>query len=127
MIINLVDENSTRIQLKILFSKTPPGKRRRKHGRELIDTTCRIFDRLPETEKPTEKSVDDDLAGLGIARQSALDGYNKIVGKKIALTRAINKIPYLLSTGCTTKAGIERQSMRQHIWNVFHATFKKWR
>lgn len=122
MIVNLSNEDDKAIQLKILFSKTPPGKRRQKQGRELIDTTCKIFDKLHESEASF-----DELAGMGIARQSFLDDYSKIVGKKIALTRALKKVYYLQSFGCSTQDAVIRRKMRQHIWNVFHATFKNWR
>ena len=114
MIVNLIDEYGRKIQLKILFWKTPPKKRRRKHGRELIDTTCQIFDTF------------QSLLATGIAKQNSLDRYNKIIGKKVSLTRAINKINCLRSTSCSTEDGYTRRRMRQQIWAEFHKTFGRW-
>ena len=114
MIVNLIDEYGRKSSIEILFWKTPLEKRRRKHGRELIDTTCKIFDTF------------QSLVATGIAKQNVLDRYNKIIGKKIALTRAINKLQCLRSTGCSVEASNTRWQMRQQIWTEFHKTFGKW-
>lgn len=119
MIINLINEDSAKSQLKILFWKTPPEQRRRKHGRELINTTCQIF--------LNDGTSGGTLLAMGVAKQNSLDRYNKIVGKKIALTRAINAIPGLRSVGCPTEEGKIRRKSRQQIWAEFHKTFGRWR
>ena len=114
MIVNLIDEYGRKIQLEILFRRTPLEKRRQKHGRELIDTTCQIFDSF------------QSLVAVGTAKQNPLDSYNKIIGRKIALGRAINKITCLRSTGCPVEDGYTRRKMRQQIWIKFHKTFGGW-
>lgn len=91
----------------------PPEKRRQKNGHELIDTTCQISWNGKELTCET-------------ARQNHLDSYNKIVGKKVALTKAINEIYFLKSTGCTNSARNRRRLMRTQIWAEFHKTFGRW-
>lgn len=113
MIVNITNWENTKISLTILFSKTLEYKRRFRHGKELIDTTCRIF------------WGDKELA-CETARQSYLDAYNKIVGKKIALTRAIAAIPFLRKEGCPAIESIHRKINRQTIWMIFHKTFGRW-
>ena len=75
-------EGNLKIVLDIIFTKTPPGERRHFGKRELIDTGCVI-------------SRDGRLIACEFARQNPLDDYNKIIGKKVALAKAISQIEFL--------------------------------
>ena len=111
-----VDNYTTPIVLDIVFRKTNRFERRRKNGKELIDTTCMIF------------RVGREIA-CATARHNPLDDYNKIVGKKIALDKAIAQIEFLKRPhhcGISEIGYPQRRIMRRHIWEVFHQTFGRW-
>jgi len=114
MIVELKSEGGLKITLDIMFLRANKKQRRRKNKKELIDTACIIF-------------RDNREIACGIARQNHLDNYNKIVGRKVALAKAIANIgflQYMPSQACSINR--RRRSMRQHIWNVFHQTFGRW-
>lgn len=112
-----------KVVLDIIFQKTNPGERRRKNKRELIDTTCIIFRGGQEI-------------AYAVARQSPLDNYSKIIGKKVALARAIANIefsrlvPQVPATPEAPEAleapEASSREMRRHIWDVFRQTFGRW-
>jgi len=99
--------------LDIIFRKTNTNERRRYNNKVLIDTACMIF-------------RDDREIACAIARQNPLDDYNKIVGKKVALAKAIDKIEFLKSIPKSMMAYHHHHEMRRHIWEVFHQTFGRW-
>lgn len=131
MRIELQRDDDVKVILDILFWKTAPGERRIVNGRELIDTTCQVS-RVMYEDRPMT------LITKAEARQNPLDNYNKIVGKKVALAKAIANLTFLkpipfffmgdldLSRQQCNNINIRRRSMRQHIWNVFHQTFGRW-
>ena len=113
MRVELQSEGDLNITLDIMFLRANKKQRRRKNKKELIDTACIIF-------------RDDREIACGIARQNHLDNYNKIVGRKVALAKAIVNIEFLRYIPQMCSINIRRRSMRQHIWNVFHQTFGRW-
>jgi len=113
MIVQILDDEETMRELKILFSKTPVSKRRKKNKKELIDTTCSIF-------------VDGVLVCDTIAKQNPLDHYNKIVGRKVALAKAISQIRFLSPVSSTHVWFQKRREKRKMIWSIFHKTFGRW-
>jgi len=119
MKVELQLEGDLNITLDIIFWKTAPGERRIVNGKELIDTTCQIC-RDGETSPVLRELT------CAVARQNPIDNYNKIVGKKIALARAIANIEFLKPIPQIKAADLRRRSSRQHIWNVFHQTFGRW-
>lgn len=88
MRVELLRDDDVEVVLDILFWKTAPDKRRIVNGKELIDTTCQI------NIAGDTSTVLRELT-CAVARQNPLDNYNKIVGKKIALARAIANIAFL--------------------------------
>ena len=122
MRIEFQKEDNVPTVLDILFWKTAPGERRIVNGRELIDTTCQIS-RVMYSDKPMTLLTKTE------ARQNPLDNYNKIVGKKVALAKAIANLVFLKpirELGKESSMNLKRRLMRQHIWNVFHQTFGRW-
>lgn len=113
MIVTLTNWDDETFDIKILFWKTHPQKRRYVNGRVLIDTTCRIF-------------LGEEQLSCATAFQSPKDAYNKIIGKKIALTRAISTITSLQSFGCSAAESEHRRLLREAIWLEFHRTFGRW-
>lgn len=76
-------ENKTIIvKFKKLYREYTPFsfKHERNIYKTLIDTECEIYRRI-EGQK--------FVIGLGVAKQSTKDDYNKVLGKKIALGRAL--------------------------------------
>lgn len=124
MIIELKNEKGENVALDIIFWKTAIGERRKINGKELIDTYCQVS-RIIQIN-PMESVLIIKTKAL----QNPLDRYNKIVGKKVALAKAIAGIAFLESLVSQYDRDIaihlRRRSMRQHIWNVFHQTFKRW-
>lgn len=108
-------EGNLKIVLDIVFRKTNRHERRRVNGKELIDTTCMIL-------------RDGREIACATARQNPLDDYNKIVGKKIALTKAIAQVEFLkhLPEYYNLTTNHCRKIMRSHIWDAFHQTFGRW-
>lgn len=90
--------------LDILFWRTNKDKRRYQNRKELIDTTCVIF-------------WDGREISRGVAMQNPLDTYNKMTGRKIALTKALVNLRKDMNLVF---------KMREHIWKVFHQTFGRW-
>lgn len=119
MKVELRRDDDVEVVLDIMFWKTAPGERRIVNGRELIDTTCQIC--LDGETSPVLREL-----ATAVARQNPLDNYNKIVGKKIALARAIANITFLKPIPQICSINTRRRSSRQHIWNVFHQTFGRW-
>lgn len=119
MRVELQRDDNVEVVLDIIFWKTAPGERRIVNGKELIDTTCQVS-RVMYEDKPMT------LITKAEARQNPIDNYNKIVGKKIALARAIANIEFLKPIPQICSINIQRRSSRQHIWNVFHQTFGRW-
>jgi len=126
MRIHLQKDDNIEVVLDIIFWKTAPADRRKINGQELIDTCCQVS-RVMFSVQPMV------LLCTAIAKQNPKDGYNKIVGKKIALAKAIaeiaflNRIPPLLQHSQEShNINIQRRTMRQHIWNAFHQTFGRW-
>lgn len=116
MRVDVFDDENGRVTLDIMFRKTIPSERRHQNKKELIDTTCFIF-----------------RAGVQLAyataRQNPLDDYNKIVGKKVALAKAIakSKILKLSFHSYQTLTGKHRRKVNcRRIWKVFHQTFGRW-
>ena len=112
--------------LQIDFHK----EHRTKGKKDLIDTFCIIYEVLKQKR----------TIAIGRTNQNPLDKYNKIVGKKIALHRALNP----RFSGPITKKDLDYYSLsgvidgdycelfskkenRTKIWNTFHTTFKRWR
>ena len=119
MIVKLKKDDNVEVVLDILFWKTAPGERRIVNGKELIDTTCQI-------NINGETSIVSRELTCAVARQNPIDNYNKIVGKKIALARAIANVEFLKPIPQICSINIKRRAMRQHIWNVFYQTFGRW-
>ena len=123
MIVELKDDEGLDVVLDIVFTKTAFSKRRKVNNKELIDTYCqvsRVTQINPIELQPLTTTT---------AFQNPLDKYNKIVGKKIALAKAIAEIEFLLPLHQYNRdesVHLKRRSMRQHIWNVFHQTFGRW-
>lgn len=113
------DINNKDVVLDILFWKTAPSERRIVNGKELIDTTCQIC-RDGETSPVLRELT------CAVARQNPIDNYNKIVGKKVALAKAIANLAFLKPIPQICNINIRRRLSRQHIWNVFHQTFGRW-
>jgi hypothetical protein len=116
MKVEIFDDENNKVILDIIFRKTNTGERRRFGKKELIDTACMIF-------------RDGREIACAIARQNPLDDYNKIVGKKIALTKAIVQIKLLKlsSYSYQTLTGKHRRKVNcSRIWKVFHKTFGRW-
>jgi len=106
-------EGNLLIILDIVFRRTNRNERRRYNKKELIDTACIIFNKGREI-------------ACAIARQNPLDEYNKIVGKKIALAKAIAQIGFLERMIYYPMETHRRKIMRKHIWEIFHQTFGRW-
>ena len=113
MKVELLAEENLKIVLDIIFRKANPGERRRQNKKELIDTACMIF-------------RDGREIACTIARQNPLDAYNKIVGKKVALAKAIANLDFLKRIPQIREADHCRYRMRRLIWEVFHQTFGRW-
>jgi len=125
------DINNQDVVLDIIFWKTAPGERRIANGKKLIDTHCRIS-RVMYADKPATSIIET------IAFQNPLDNYNKIIGKKVALAKAVADIDFLkritqynkllqrFSSEEIRSMNLKRRLMRQHIWNIFHQTFRRW-
>jgi hypothetical protein len=86
----------------------------------LIHTICKIFKYVPLPHTtgremfPTEKH----LISIGTAYQNPADRYNKVTGKKIALTRAMN------SSGFKVRFPVnEIRDTRFHFWGAFWSEF----
>lgn len=120
MIVELTNEENENIVLDIVFSKTAIDGRRKVNGKELIDTYCQVS-RVTQIN-PTELQPLTTTAAF----QNPLDEYNKIVGKKVSLAKAIADIGFLKPIPQCEGIHLKRRSMRQHIWNVFHQTFGRW-
>jgi len=120
MIAELINEEGETVVLDINFRKTTIGERREVNGKELIDTYCKVS-RVTQIN-PTELQTLTTTAAF----QNPLDEYNKIVGKKIALAKAIADIGFLKPIPQCEGIHLKRRSMRQHIWNVFYQTFGRW-
>lgn len=121
-------EDNVPAMLDITFWKTAIGDRRKVNGRELIDTTCQIC--VDGDTSPVLREL-----ACATARQNPLDKYNRIVGKKVALAKAIAGIAFLkpismsrrdLTTAECNSMNLKRRLMRQHIWCIFHRTFGRW-
>jgi hypothetical protein len=84
--------------------------------RELFDTHCVILWLEAEETKFEPKNI----MAHKVARQNPLDRYNKIVGKKIAMTRALKAIPAL---NLPTKRAKQN---RTAFWNAFQEEFGRW-
>lgn len=84
--------------LTVIFKKSPRIIFRTR--RLMIDTFCFIYD-------------GPDRIGQALAKQNPLDTYDKITGKKISLTRALQ---------CDDCIELDK-GMRTTIWNAFRATF----
>lgn len=116
MIVELQRENGVSIILDIVFWKTSLGGRRKVNGKELIDTTCQVC--IVGDTSPTGRELTRT-----VARLNPKDRYDKTVGKKVALTKAIANLAFLNPVLQCIGINQKRRSMRQHIWNVFHQTF----
>lgn len=116
MRLSMLNEDNVRMNLNIVFAKTPLNERRRCGNKELIDTTCKIF--------CNEQMIADETV-----RQNPADSYNRIVGKKLALQRALQRphglapYPTGFSQGHINKT---RREIRKKIWQEFHRTFGSW-
>lgn len=120
MRVELLDDNVS-IVLDILFWRTSPALRRKENGKELIDTYCRV-----SREVGADKSV--TLYTQTVARQNPVDDYNKIVGRKVALAKAIAKLSFLKfelrdNIRICCPVNYRKHKMRKRIWQVFHQTF----
>ena len=116
MRVEVFDDENGKVTLDIMFTRTPLGGRRYFGKKELIDTTCFIF------------RAGRQLA-YATARQNPLDNYNKIIGRKVALAKAIakTKILKLSPHSYQTLTGKHRRKVNcSRIWKVFHQTFGRW-
>lgn len=119
MRVTLRRDDGVKVVLDILFWKTTPGERRIVNKKELIDTTCQI--NIDGETSPVLRELT-----CAIAKQNPIDNYSKIVGKKVALAKAITNIEFLKPIPQVCSINIKRRGMRQHIWNIFHQTFGRW-
>lgn len=110
MKVEVFQTENEKVILDIMFLRANPKQRRHKGKKELIDTACIIFE-------------DGREIACGIARQNPLDNYNKIVGRKVALAKAIAKVGFLKPFLIYTQ---RRREMRRQVWKVFHQTFGRW-
>jgi hypothetical protein len=115
MKVNLLNEDNAKFDLDIVFHKTKFDDRRlvvKSNGKvhELIDTHCIVF---LEGEELTHT----------IAYQNPKDNYNKIVGRKVALAKAIKEMYFVKRHG--TGSDEYHLGMRKQIWQVFKETFMK--
>lgn len=81
--------------------------------RDLIDTDCVIF-----LLKYKEMDCKFQL-GYGTAKQNPCDRYNKFVGKRVALQKALQKILYFFPLS-------GKKERRKRFWEAFYETFKRW-
>lgn len=110
MKVSLKTEDDVPVDLEIRFSRTSVGLRRRKREKELIDTRCRIF-RYGK------------VIAEAVAYQSWRDKYNKIIGRKIALAKAIKQVGCLKPMPAIEISDKHRHEMRRQLWQVFHDNF----
>ena len=120
MRVEVIAERNLKIVLDIIFRRTNPGERRHSKRKELIDTTC-IISRIGGVAQGVAMEI-----ARGVSRQNPLDSYNKIVGKKVALTKAIAKIEFLKRIPHCFTTSHARKVTRRQIWEVFHQTFSRW-
>lgn len=118
MRVGVFGEDHQKVILDIVFMRTHPGERRHFGKKELIDTICIIL-RIGGVAQGVATEI-----ARGIAKQNPLDDYNKIIGRKVALTKAIG-ICRMLSSPHRLEH-IRRRGMRKHIWEVFYKTFGRW-
>jgi len=118
--------------LDITFCRTAVGKRRKVKGKELIDTCCKIsINPCRKVSRILNASTSEEsvLITKTIARQNPLDKYNKIIGRKVALAKAIANMSFLTPLSYVDKnfdTNLERLAIRKHIWNVFYQTHGAW-
>ena len=89
-------ESKKTYKIRFHRNKTP--------GKVEFDTHCQIFLQDVENSSP--------LVAIGVAHLNPKDRYNKIIGKKIALTRALRwNFP---------------KPLRKMIWAAFYKEFGRW-
>jgi hypothetical protein len=106
--VTVTDIEGLNFNLTVLFHEI---KRIRKN-KPVIDTICKIY-------LCGELGTTKLLAG-SVAWQSPKDNYNKIIGEKIALTRALKQIDCLKSVPEIKTINLHRKLMRTKIWQAFH-------
>ena len=84
-------------------------------NRGCFDTYCLIY--LLEDIKG--KIEDRPRVAMGVAYQSPKDKYNKMVGRKIALSRALDQI--------LPNDDPANKKFRKVFWDTFRKEFGKWR
>lgn len=126
MKITLKTEDNVDITLYIVFHRTRFGERRKVEstGKELIDTACIIYRDCEGSDisNGNLKEVCKVVVANERAYQSKRDNYNKIIGRKVALAKAIKRLVFLDWT-LNTKRNNHRLELRKQIWAEFFMKF----
>lgn len=101
---------------RIVFQKEPHTIRIKRKQITLIDTWCVI-----RAVKGFSFINGHDL-GRGKAKQYVKDRYNKIIGKKYALQKAIDSAALV-----SERDAFKDKALRTAIWKKFFETFGRWR